>query len=428
MDTIRRHLLAPLASLARKERVIVVSGARQTGKTTLCEFQLPGELRVPHAYVSFDDPDERLRFQKGAVSVLESYDVPLVVLDEIQKTPFLFDPLKLVSDRARKQGGKGPVFVLTGSSQFLLMKDIRETLAGRVSLLNLHPFSLSELSGSAGPSLLPLIFREKGIPRGELKRFVAVPSERTRKAMLLTAEHREWGGFPPVWHRKDRDDKIRWLRDYRRTYLERDIADVGQVADLDAFALTQKILCARTGNILSLSDVSRDVSLSVNTVKRYLGLLSRSFQCHLLPPFFENVGKRLVKSPKVFFSDPGLSRVVLGEMSIGAGAAYESWVFSELMKWAALQTPEPELFHYRTAAGLEIDFLVAMRGNILPIEVKNREKISSVDGRSVETFLNEHPRATRVGLVVYPGRELAEIRKRVWAVPDWYLFGGIAED
>ncbi|OGP76570.1 MAG: hypothetical protein A2Z13_10160 [Deltaproteobacteria bacterium RBG_16_64_85] len=427
MDTIRRQLLAPLASLARKERVIVVSGARQTGKTTLCEFQLPGELRVPRAYVSFDDPDERLRFQKGAVSILESYDVPLVVLDEIQKTPFLFDPLKLVSDRTRKQGGKGPVFVLTGSSQFLLKKDVRETLAGRVSLLNLHPFSLSELSGSAGRSLLTRIFREKGMPREEPERIVAIPSERTRKATHLAAEHREWGGFPPVWHRKDREEKIRWLRDYRRTYLERDIADVGQVADLDMFALTQKILCARTGNTLSLSEVSRDVSLSVNTVKRYLGLLSRSFQCHLLPPFFENVGKRLVKSPKVFFSDPGLSRAILGEMSIGAGAAYESWVFSELMKWTALQTPEPELFYYRTAAGLEIDFLVAMRGNILPIEVKNRERISSIDGRGVETFLNEHPRATRLGLVVYTGRELAEVRNRVWAVPDWYLFGGVAE-
>jgi predicted AAA+ superfamily ATPase len=308
------------------------------------------------------------------------------------------------------------------------MKDVKETLAGRVSLLALHPFSLSELSGSAGANFLLRIFREKGMPRGEMDRFVAIPSERTRKAMRQATEHRDWGGFPPVWHRKDREDKIRWLRDYRRTYLERDIADVGQVADLDAFALTQKILCARTGNILSLSDVSRDVSLSVNTVKRYLGLLSRSFQCHLLPPFFENVGKRLVKSPKVFFSDPGLSRAVLGEMSIGAGPAYESWVFSELMKWVALQTPEPELFYYRTAAGLEIDFLVAMGGRILPIEVKNREKISSIDGRSIETFLNEHPRASRIGLVVYPGRDFAEIRKKVWAVPDWYLFGGIAED
>lgn len=198
------------------------------------------------------------------------------------------------------------------------------------------------------------------------------------------------------------------------------------MADLDAFALTQKILCARTGNSLSLSEVSRDVSLSVNTVKRYLGMLSRSFQCHLLPPFFENVGKRLVKRPKVYFSDPGLSRAILGEMTIGAGAAYESWVFSELMKWAALQTPEPELFHYRTAAGLEIDFLVATHGKVLPIEVKSREKIGSVDGRRIETFLKEHPRATRAGLVVYPGRELAEIRNKVWAVPDWYLFGGIA--
>lgn len=427
MRTVRRHLLASLVSLVRKERIVVVSGARQTGKTTLCELQLPAELGCSHAYVSFDDPDERLRFQKGAISILESYDVPLVVLDEVQKAPFLFDPLKLVSDRARKQGDKGPVYVLTGSSQFHLMTNARETLAGRVSLLDLHPFSLGEVAGGSGPSFLTRIVQEGRIPPGVSERFHSISSEKRREGVRRTAEHREWGGFPPAWHRKEREEKSRWLRDYRRTWLERDIADVGHVADLDAFAVTQKVLCARTGNLLSLSEVSRDVSLSVNTVKRYLGLLCRSFQCHLLPPFFENVGKRLVKSPKIFFSDPGLSRAILGEMSIGAGAAYESWVFSEIMKWSSLRIPEAELFHYRTASGLEVDFLIAAHGRLLPVEAKARGRVTSADGRSVETFLAEHPRAARVGLIVYQGQEFVEIRKKVWAVPDWYLFGGIAE-
>ena len=146
--------------------------------------------------------------------------------------------------------------------------------------------------------------------------------------------------------------------------------------DIDTFVLTQKLLCARTGQILSISEGARDASLAVNTVKRYINLLTMSFQCYLLPPYFENVSKRLIKSPKIFFPDAGLNRVTLGEMSIHAGAAYESWVFSELTKWKQLQLVEPDLFFYRTSGGREIDFLLVGNGKVVSLEARRHIKHS----------------------------------------------------
>jgi predicted AAA+ superfamily ATPase len=228
-----------------------------------------------------------------------------------------------------------------------------------------------------------------------------------------------------VWQRSGDAERLKWLKDYRKTYLERDIADVGQVANIDTFALAQKLLCSRTANLLSISEVSRDLGVAVNTVKRYLELLVMSFQCFLLQPWHENTSKRLIKSPKIYFPDVGLNRAVLGELSVDRGAMYESWVCSELLKWKQLQPVEPDLYFYRTAAGMEIDFLLASEGGIIPIEVKSSERVTSSDGRNVETFLNEHPKAAKTGVVVYPGKEIIELRRNVWGVPDWCLFGAL---
>ena len=249
--------------------------------------------------------------------------------------------------------------------------------------------------------------------------------ELIRCAIQKRDDHQAWGGYPPVWQTKDISDRINWLKDYRKTYVERDISDVGQVADIDNFVLTQKLLCARTSQILSISEVARDASLAVNTVKRYINLLTMSFQCHLLPPYYENVGKRFIKSPKIFFPDAGLNRVILGEMSINTGAAYESWVFSELIKWKQLQTIEPDLFFYRTSSGLEIDFLLASNDKLLPIEVKASDKADYADGQSLESFMKDHKKRAPLGIIVYRGKELKEVRRDIWAIPDWLLFGGI---
>jgi len=423
MDTVKRSIIDTITTRLQQEGIVALTGARQTGKTTLCEELLPEFLDLPFTYISFDDPDERLRFQRAAVSILESVTTPLVVLDEVQKIPQLFDPLKLVVDRERKKPvAERKRFVLTGSSQLLMMKNIQESLAGRVALCQMHPFSLHELTNHGAP-LLSRIWRDHAVSRQDAERLQLAAPQQLRTLRRVRDEHRLWGGYPPVWQRTGDTERLNWLKDYRKTYLERDIADVGQVANIDTFALAQKLLCSRTANLLSISEVARDLGVAVNTLKRYLELLTMSFQCCLLPPWHENVGKRLVKSPKLYFPDVGLNRAILGELAVSPGAVYETWVFAELLKWKQLQPLEPELYFYRTAAGLEVDFLLADQRGIIPLEIKFSERVTSSDGRSVATFLAEHPQAAHVGLVVYPGDEIVELRKNVWGVPDWYLLG-----
>ncbi len=426
MNNIKRTTMETIITRLNHEQVVALTGARQTGKTTLCEMQLPERLGLSFTYITFDDPDERLRFQRSAVQILENITTPLVLLDEVQKIPQLFDPLKLVVDRERKKPvNERKRFVLTGSSQLLMMKNIRETLAGRVALCQMYPFSLFELTGGDEPPLLSRIWQDQALSPLDAGRLPLIPPKRLRILRGVRDEHQQWGGYPPVWQRSGETERMNWLKDYRKTYLERDIADVGQVANIDTFAMAQRLLCSRTANLFSISEVSRDLGVTVNTIKRYLELLTMSFQCILLPPWHENVSKRLIKSPKLFFPDVGLNRAIVGDLSISRGAAYESWLCAELLKWKQLQPVEPELYFYRTAAGMEVDFLLTSEHGIIPIEVKSSERVTAADGRSVETFMAEHSNAAKIGLVVYPGDEVVELRRNVWGIPDWYLLGGL---
>lgn len=424
MEYIKRDVDSIALARLKHEHGLVLTGARQTGKTTFCEEILPIHLNLPFTYISFDDPDERLRFQRSAIAILEAIETPLIILDEVQKIPSLFDPLKYVIDKQKKEGSKRKnIFILTGSSQLLLMKNIRESLAGRIALLHLYPFSFREVTRTEGIPLLSKIWNEGRLENKEGERINTASPEIVRKMITVRGEHQKWGGYPPVWRRKEADNKIAWLKDYRKTHIERDISDVGQVANVETFVLTQRLLCSRTAQILSISEVARDVSLSVNTVKRYISLLSMTFQCRLLNPYYENVGKRFIKSPKIYFPDVGLNRVILGEMSVDSGANYETWVFSELIKWKQLQSFEPELYFYRTSAGMEIDFLIVGDGKIMPVEVKSSEKVNYADGRNVELFMNEHKKNCPLGLIIYHGHQVSEVRKNIWAVPDWAVFG-----
>ncbi|MEW6220001.1 MAG: ATP-binding protein [Thermodesulfobacteriota bacterium] len=427
MPPLPRTILPDLVRASQgREPVLVLTGARQTGKTTLAAVQLPAFLEQPFAYVSFDDPDERHRFGEHGVALLEGFTAPLVVLDEVQKMPALFEPLKLVVDRrqlAAKPGG--PTFLLTGSSQVLLMKGVRETLAGRVALFNLDPFSLAEVAGSPEKPLLTALWAGEADLKEWAFRSARLAPDRRRQLLAIRDRHRELGGYPPVWQREDPADCLRWLRNYRATYLERDLADVGQVANLVTFARAQKLLAARTAQLLAVSDLARDLGLAANTVKRYLDLLAMTFQCTLLPPFFRNVGKRLVKTPKLYWNDTGLCRAILGDMALTAGAAYETWVLGELRK-ATIRFPlPPEICFYRTSAGMEVDVLLAGGGRLLPMEVKAGATVTAADARSVEQFMREHPEEAGIGLVIYPGKEMRQLRPGIWAVPDWLLFAGV---
>lgn len=279
-------------------------------------------------------------------------------------------------------------------------------------------FSLAEILECKSKSLLTELWESKKLRNEDIKGYDALSPEKKRSAMRIARIHQTWGGFPPVWQREETEDKINWLKDYRTTYLERDISDVGQVSNLDMFIMVQKMLSTRTAQLLSLSEIAREVTLAVNTVKRYINLLQRSLQCYLVPPFFSNVSKRFIKSPKLYFLDIGLIKAILGELSIHDSALYENWIFSELLKWKQLQTIEPELYFYRTAAGKEIDFLLIGKRKIVPLEITFSQVVSSTDARNMVSFLEEYRQLASTGIIIYPGKEMHLVMKNIWAIPD----------
>lgn len=417
-----RGVLPLLTARLARWPITVLTGARQTGKTTLVRDLLPASGGSPSVYLSLDDPDERLRLAADPVRRLD-HGSRLVILDEIQKQPGLLDAVKLLVDR--KQGHR---FLLLGSSQILLLQQVRETLAGRASLLDLWPLALVERTRNSAvpPSGLDLIWRE-GEPA--LKRMAGAPppAETARQWRGQAEEHLRWGGYPSLEPLAEPDRRV-WLRDFRRTYLERDLADLGRVADLDQFALAQNLLAARTGQLLSYSEVARELGVAVNTVKRYVRFLEISYQVALLPPLLPTMTARLVKSPKLYWTDPGLARM-LAERSEGNGALFETAVLGELLRWRSWQPDPPALHFFRTAAGREVDFVLHGPQRVLAVEVKSSQKAHRLDARALVEFLGTATipavtrNASRVGIVVTRGREVEPLAPSVWAVPDWQLFG-----
>ncbi|MBW1982780.1 MAG: ATP-binding protein [Deltaproteobacteria bacterium] len=401
----------------------VLTGARQTGKTTLVRELLPPDDKGPPVYISLDDPDERLRLATDPVRRLD-HGSRLVVLDEIQKQPTLLDAVKVLADRK-----KAHRFLLLGSSQILLLRQVRETLAGRSTLLELWPLALIErVGGQAIPcSGLDRVWRDGEVALRHMAE--SPPSADTARLWRgLEEDHLLWGGYPRIEQLAEEDRRV-WLRDFRRTYLERDLADLGRVADLDQFALAQNLFAARTGQLLSYSEVSRELGVAVNTVKRYLRFLEISYQVFLLRPLLPTTTARLIKSPKLYWTDPGLARLLSERMSLSDGPLFETAVLNEVLRWSSWQRHPPSLHFYRTRAGREVDFVMYASHGILAMEARAGTRAHREDARPLEELLDKlqppgiKADAWRLGLVVNRGREVERLSRHVWAVPDWRLFG-----
>jgi predicted AAA+ superfamily ATPase len=417
-----RGVLPLLRARLQRWPITVLTGARQTGKTTLVRDLLPASETAPPVYFSLDDPDERLRLAAEPVARLD-HGKRLVILDEIQKQPLLLDAVKLLADRKR-----GHRFLLLGSSQILLLQQIRETLAGRATLLELWPLALIErVTGEkVPPSGLDRVWREG---EAALHRMAtAAPATETARLWRSRVEdHFLWGGYPAL-EALPEEDRPTWLRDFRRTYLERDLADLGRVADLDQFALAQNLLAARTAQLLSYSEVARELGVAVNTVKRYVRFLEISYQVVLVRPLLPTVSARMVKSPKLYWTDPGLARILAERMG-GNGALFETAVLAEILRWRSWQPDPPAVHFYRTVAGREVDFVLQSRERLLAVEAKASRVAHRTDARALEEFMRNARipglgrGAPGIGLIVTRGREVEAVAPRVWAVPDWRLFG-----
>lgn len=396
--------------------LVLLTGARQTGKTTSTR-----RLYADLSYYNLDAVE--LREQLSAVSSFAwAGTVGKAVLDEVQKEPALLDKVKFAYDE-----GKLDFTALLGSAQILLLKNVKESLAGRVFVYELFPLMLSELAAGADTALqAPLLDRLLHAERPlEVLRAEPIVLLGEAADRLKTAEKHlwSWGGMPGLL---PLDDRMRrqWMRSYESTYLERDLSDLARLDDLKPFRRFQKLAALRSGQMLSFSELARDAGVAVETARRYMEYLRLSYQAFLLQPFAENITSQVVKTPKVFWVDCGLLRSLTGREPDAPldGYLFETYVAGELVKYARTVRSVVQVFYYRTRSGLEIDFLLQTPRGLLALEVKGRDSVGKSDVGSMKRLAEKLGNRFLGGLVVYRGDRLEEIEPGFWAVPSCRLF------
>jgi uncharacterized protein len=396
--------------------LLLITGARQTGKTSLVRQHFK---TLP--YYNLDAIE--YREQLSNISTFRwAREVGVSVIDEIQKEPALFDKIKFAFDE-----GKLKFSVLTGSSQILLLKKVRETLAGRVTLRELFPFLLSELFNPEGKDFNSILLNKLLSAKNIDEILTQQPSVLLGDSWQRASEAEEWllkwGGMPPMIHISDENSRKLWLRDYSTTYLERDLGDLANLNDLKPFRKFQRIAALSAANLLSYSELSKDAGIGVETSRRYLEYLRISYQAFLVQPFHKNLTSSLVKTPKLFWVDNGLLRH-LSEygFALDNGQLYENYIASELLKFIRTNGLDTKLTFYRTRSGMEIDFILETKSGLIAIEVKNREMVTSSDFSALRRLAESTGKSWIGGIVVYRGNKIHQFTDQLWAVPSCRLF------
>ncbi|MBN2245149.1 MAG: ATP-binding protein [Candidatus Aminicenantes bacterium] len=353
---IKRTLEKKLRDAAKQFPVVTVTGPRQSGKTTLVKA-----VFNHYDYVSLELPDQRSFASEDPQGFLNQFEDP-VILDEIQRTPDLFSYIQVIVDNHPKKTGQ---FILTGSQNFLFLQSISQSLAGRCAVLHLLPFSLAELMGR--PPISLDIF-------GKYAARKPVPPRRGLLETLFT-------GFYPRIHDMGLSPQ-EWLANYYMTYLERDVRTILNVGDIESFSRFIRLCAGRSGQLLNLSGLASDCGITHTTVRRWISVLEASFVITLLRPHFKNYGKRLVKTPKLYFLDSGLLCYLLQirsprELNHRAerGAIFESFVISELIKNFMHRGEQPVLYFWRDSAGHELDSIIELGDRRIPLESKSGQTV-----------------------------------------------------
>lgn len=383
-----RHLKQILVGRFQRKysRLVALTGARQVGKTTLVREAFS---EIP--YISVEDPVARPAYTRfSAAEWVERY--PSAIIDEVQKAPSIVEAIKAAHDLA------GHVrYLLLGSSQILLLSKVKESLAGRVALEELWPLTLPEIGTTSWEEPVResrLIEWLKDDPRrtGVLLGVPAASRPFSRYTMRFE-RYLRFGGMPVV-HDPDIDDRDRedWLRNYQRTFLERDLADLSNLKDLEPFVLAQRAAAANTGCLVNFSDLARTASISHTTAKRFLRYLELSYQVLVLQPYHRNPSKRLSKMPKLHFLDPGVLRSLSRRTGPATGQEFESAVVGEIYKQVRTVGLRVEVYHLRTYDGREIDLLVELDDGFVGIEVKMSRRVFASDAtafRGLQEYLDK---------------------------------------
>ena len=355
-------------------RIVVLTGARQTGKTTLAR-----QLFTNYTYISLDDPVTRSKWRLLTSQQWQN-TLPLAILDEVQKEPTLVDSIKAVYDASPEVR-----YVLLGSSQLLLLEKVKESLAGRCAILEVYPLTLPELATHAWEEAVPLSLWQSTLT-GKPLTWLPDATLDTQYASKQKAwsHYQRWGGYPALTQEVTDQERQLWLDNYVRTYLERDVRDLANFRDLDAFGRLQHRLALGTATLLNASTLGTELGLSHKTVQRYLRYFELSYQALQLLPWSKNPTKRLTKTPKLHYLDQGVLRSVLKREGPLTGQEFESLVVAEVFKQARALGLSVNFWHFRTLDGREVDLLVETPQGYFALEVKMSERVSSVDGRGLK--------------------------------------------
>ena len=404
-----RWLTPLLQDAIRDHPVVVLTGARQVGKSTLLRHALPFRN---WRYHTFDEMDRLRQAQEDPQSLWAG--VQEVVLDEVQRAPQLLSAVKQAVD----QPGSQQKFILSGSANLLLMQQISESLAGRAVYFVLHPLTLGEIHRRPPSSLLSDALAGQW------------PSETTVSEPLAAVAPLLLRGFlPRLWTLAEPTAWLRWWDGYVSTYLERDLRQIAQIDALVDFRRVMELLALRSGQLINQSGLGRDAQISQSTIHRYLNLLEATHLFERLPAYTASHTARLLKSPKAFWLDPGLAVFLSGYFDAAAlqnsreyGSYFETLIFLHLRTLVSLMIPRARLYFWRTQQGAEVDFVIEHGRRQLALEVKAVDNPGHRHTTGLRKFLAEHPTAVG-GILLHGGTAVKRLAENIVAVP-WTLLSG----
>jgi len=400
-----RHVSAALAQAAEVMPVIVVTGARQTGKSTLVRDFGPADDRP---YLTLDELDVLDQAISSPDDLVGRAD--RLTIDEVQRAPNVLLAVKRAvdGDRRRRPGR----FLLTGSANLLVMKRVSESLAGRATYLTLWPLTRREQIGLARPGLWDELLATPDAEWPDLLKSHRAPKEDWRDLARR-------GGYPvPARNLKTAETRAIWFAGYTQTYLERDLSELSSVASLPDLRRLIRAVCLRLGQLVNQSELGRDVATPQATVHRWMNLLEVSYQLVRLPAYAVNRTKRLIKTPKLYWADTGLAMYLAG-LPEPTGAHLENLVLTDLLTWRDARLDRPEVFYWRTSNGEEVDFVIESGDTLLPIEVKIANKPRTGDAKHIRAFREEYGRRSRSGLVLHTGDSIEWLAPGILACPWW---------